>query len=139
MQKIKFNDDYIFDAAPIGISHDPISKRRRISFRSDLEYDEVLALLSDKNNIGKITYCTDNGIIIGVFTDCVMLKSISYDISSQIYTAEFSTDATEQELQELRVEVQQLRQIVDTLTAIQAQEKPEEEPEEEPEIEPEGP
>lgn len=108
MEKLIFKNGHVFDAAPLGTIGNDITKRRRVTFASELGYAEVLAILSDQDNISQITYTLQNDIVIGIYTDCVSLKSLSVDMDNGTYTAEFSTDATEKKMQELQEKVAML-------------------------------
>jgi hypothetical protein len=130
MEKLIFKNGQSFDAAPLGVISNDITKRRRITIKSELDYADVLALLSDQYNNSQITYTLENGTVIAVYADCVALKSLAFDIDNGTYTAEFSTDATERIVQELQTKVALMQQTIDTLTA--AKEAPESAPVDEP-------
>jgi len=120
VEKIILNNGQKFDVPQLGIVSNDLTKRRKITVKSDLSYNEVLALLSDQDNISEIKYALENGTTIATYTDCVSLKSLSYDLENGTYTAEFGTDVTERIVQELQAKVEQMQQTIDALTKAPA-------------------
>jgi hypothetical protein len=114
--KIILNNGQEFDLPPLAIISNDITKRRKITFMSELDYNDVLALLSDKNNISQITYALENGTVIAVYQDCVSLKSLTMDFEHGTYTVEYGTDATERIVRDLQARVEQMQQTIDALT-----------------------
>ena len=143
MEKIKLANDQVFNSAPMGVVGNDITKRRRITFTSDLGYADIETMLSSPDNISRITYMLETGAIIGIYTDCVALKSLTKDMDVGTYVAEFSTDATEKKLQDLQAKVDLMQLTIDTLTAreeVPIEPEPEIIPEEtEPDIVPSEP
>jgi len=140
MEKLLLKNGHEFDVVPLGIVSNEMTKRRRITIKTDMDYNDVLAILSNKDNISEIKYSLENGTVIAVYQDCVSLKSLTRDFDNGTYTAEFGTDATERIVQELQAEVEYLKQTIDALTKPPAEESAEEpelteEPTEEPEPE----
>ena len=153
MQNFVLNNGTIFKTVPPITFTNNMAKTRTICFETDLSYDEVFNLLSDYNNICKISCTFDSGSVADIITDCAGLKVLSKKTDGT-YMAEMSTDITEKLIRELRTKVEQLeqqnnelKQRVETLLADKEEntDEPEEIPEEEPdmsenpEIEPETP
>ena len=140
MEKIILKNGQEFYVPQLGVVSNDITRRRKITFMSELCYNDVLALLSDKANTDQIEYALENGAVITTYTDCVALKSLSVDLDAGTYTAEFSTDATERIVHELQAKVAQLEQTIETLTTAKTEPVPDEDPvelpEEETEVEP---
>lgn len=126
MEKIILKNGQEFYVPQLGVVSNDITKRRRITVKSDLAYDEILAILSDKNNICQITYALENGTVIAVYHDCVSLKSLTRDFDNGTYTAEFGTDATERIVQELQAKVEQMQQTIDELKGTKEDENDDE-------------
>lgn len=135
MEKIILRNNQEFNVPPLGIIGNDLTKRRKITFVSDMDYNDVLALLSNKDNISQITYVIETGAVIATYTDCVALKSLSYDIDKGTCSAEFSTDATERLVHELQARVEQMQHVIDTL-AVKEEPSPEPEKPEEPDEDP---
>jgi len=135
MEKIILKNGQEFYVPQLGVVSNDITKRRRITIKTDMDYNDVLAILSNKDNISEIKYSLENGTTIATYTDCVSLKSLSCDLENGTYTAEFGTDATERIVQELQAKVEQMQQTIDELKT--AKESPVEIPAEEQEEEPE--
>lgn len=153
MQNFVLNNGVAFKTVPPITYPNSMAKTRTICFQTDLSYDEVFNLLSDYNNICKISCTFDSGNVADIITDCAGLKVLSKKADGT-YMAEMSTDTTERLIQELQAKVEQLeqqnnelKQRVETLLADkeentdEPEEIPEEEPDmsEDPEIEPETP
>jgi len=115
MEKLILKDGTIFDALPLGIVPNDVTKRRRLIFKSELDYNTVLSILSNTDNVSQITYTLENGAVIAVYNDCVALKTLSYDIDNKAYTAELSTDPTEKLIQDLQAKVQSMEEIINSL------------------------
>lgn len=98
MEKIILANGQEFVAAPLGLINNDITKRRKLTFASELGYVDVMEMLSNPDNVSEITYILENGTVIGVYTDCVNLKALSIDIEKGLYTAEFSTDVMERKI-----------------------------------------
>jgi len=130
MEKIILKNGQEFYVPQLGVVSNDITKRRRITIKTDMDYNDVLAILSNKDNISEIKYSLENGTVIAVYQDCVSLKSLTRDFDNGTYTAEFGTDATEKIVQELQARVEQMQQTIDDLKAVN--EPPVEEPVEEP-------
>jgi len=135
MEKLLLKNGHEFDVVPLGIVSNEMTKRRRITIKTDMDYNDVLAILSNKDNISEIKYSLENGTVIAVYQDCVSLKTLTRDFDNGTYTAEFGTDATERIVQELQAKVEQMQQTIDELKT--AKESPVEIPAEEQEEEPE--
>lgn len=120
MEKLLLKNGHEFDVVPLGIVSNEMTKRRRITIKTDMDYNEVLAILSNKDNISEIKYSLKNGTVIAVYQDCVSLKSLTKDFEQGTYTAEFGTDATERIVQELQAKVEQMQQTIDALTKAPA-------------------
>ena len=146
MEKIILKNGQEFYVPQLGVVSNDITKRRRITIKTDMDYNDILAIMSDKDNISRITYALENGTVITIYADCVSLKSLTRDFDNGTYTAEFGTDATERIVQELQAKVEQMQQTIDELKTtkeshveIPAEEQEEEpEPEEPEDDEPEG-
>ena len=140
MEKLLLKNGHEFDVVPLGIVSNEMTKRRRITIKTDMDYNDVLAILSNKDNISEIKYSLENGTVIAVYQDCVLLKSLTRDFDNSTYNAEFSTDATERIVHELQAKVAQLEQTIETLTTAKTEPVPDEDPvelpEEETEVEP---
>lgn len=104
MEKIIFNT-HEFNLVPVGIAGNDVTKRRSFKFTSELPYQEVENILTNPDNFATIKYQLEDGLVVATYADCVSLKILSKDIETGIYTAEFSTDAVERELAELRATV----------------------------------
>lgn len=100
MEKIIFGTNE-FEKIPAGISVNDVTKRRGFKFITDLGYQEVEDILADPINFAYVQYQVE-GETVATYADCVSLKTLSKDIETGIYSAEYSTDAVERELAELR-------------------------------------
>lgn len=116
MEKIILRNNQEFNVPPLGIIGNDLTKRRKITFVSDMDYNDVLALLSNKDNISEIKYSLENGTVIAVYQDCASLKSLTRDFDNGTYTVEYGTDATERIVHELQAKVEQMQQTIDALT-----------------------
>ena len=134
MQNFVLNNGIILKTVPPITYPNSMAKTRTICFQTDLSYDEVFNLLSDYNNICKISCTFDSGNVADIITDCAGLKVLSKKADGT-YMAEMSTDTTERLIRELQTKVEQMQQTIDDLKA--ANEPPVAEPEEEQEEEPE--
>jgi len=139
MQNFVLNNGIILKTVPPITYPNNMAKTRTICFETDLSYDEVFNLLSDYNNICKISCTFDSGNVADIITDCAGLKVLSKKADGT-YMAEMSTDTTERLIQELQAKVEhleqqnnELKQRVETLLS-EKEEETEEIPEEEPEI-----
>ena len=139
MQNFVLNNGIILKTVPPITYPNSMAKTRTICFETDLSYDEVFNLLSDYNNICKISCTFDSGNVADIITDCAGLKVLSKKADGT-YMAEMSTDTTERLIQELQAKVEhleqqnnELKQRVETLLS-EKEEETEEIPEEEPEI-----
>lgn len=107
MEKFKFGTN-TFDVVPNGIENDTFNKRRKFYFKTELSYPEVEAILTKQDNLTGVQYIAENGDILATYSDCVSLKVLSKSLDTGTYTAEFSTDATEKEISELKAKVAEL-------------------------------
>ena len=137
MQNFVLNNGIILKTVPPITYPNSMAKTRTICFQTDLSYDEVFNLLSDYNNICKISCTFDSGNVADIITDCAGLKVLSKKADGT-YMAEMSTDTTERLIQELQAKVEQLEQqnneLKQRVETLLSEEETEEIPEEEPEI-----
>jgi len=115
MEKIILKNGQEFYVPQLGVVSNDITKRRRITIKTDMDYNDILAIMSDKDNISRITYALENGTVITIYADCVSLKSLTKDFDNGTYVAEFGTDATERIVQELQAKVEQMQRTIDEL------------------------
>lgn len=108
MEKIVFGTNE-FDLVPVGISHNDVTKRRGFKFTSDLPYQEIEDVLTDPESFAVIKYQLEDGLVVATYADCVSLKTLSKDIETGIYTAEFSTDEVARRMADLEAEIEALK------------------------------
>jgi len=109
MQNFILNNGIILKTvAPITYKNDT-TKIRTLVFETDIPSDDLFALLSDYNNICKISCTFDSGNVADIITDCAQLKLLSKKADGT-YIAELSTDATERLIQELQAKVEKVEQ-----------------------------
>lgn len=107
MEKLVFNT-HEFDLVPVGISHNDVTKRRGFKFTSDLPYQDIEDVLTNPESFASIKFKVGD-TVVATYADCVSLKTLSKDIETGIYTAEFSTDAVERRMAELEAEIEALK------------------------------
>ena len=110
------NNGTILKTVPPVTYKNDLAKTRALTFETDLPYEDLFNLLSDYGNICRIACTFESGNIADTLTDCVSLKVLSRKTDGT-YTAEFSTDATERMIQELRAKVEQLETQIGALTS----------------------
>lgn len=103
MEKIVFGT-HEFELVPVGISANDVTKRRGFKFTSELPYQEVEDILTALENFATIQYQA-NDTVVTTYADCVSLKTLSKDIETGIYTAEYSTDEVARRMAELEAEI----------------------------------
>ena len=137
MQNFILNNGIILKTVPPITYPNSMAKTRTICFQTDLSYDEVFNLLSDYNNICKISCTFDSGSVADIITDCAGLKVLSKKADGT-YMAEMSTDTTERLIQELQAKVEHLEQqnneLKQRVETLLSEEETEEIPEEEPDM-----
>lgn len=113
-EKIKLSDSQStqLDLIPNGISTDNTTNIRKFMFRSSITYSELLTLFNSPANIKTIAYILADGSTGTTYTDCVELKSLSYDITGEYYTAELSIDAVEKALQSMNAQIDDLSNTI---------------------------
>jgi hypothetical protein len=108
MEKIKLNNETVFEIIPLGITSFDIQKRRSFSFISELPYDEIEANFKIPENIASIQYLSESDEVLTTYADCVSLKILSKNIETGVYTAECSTDAVEMKMQRMQAQIDAL-------------------------------
>lgn len=100
VEKIRLNNGQEFELIPMGIVDNIVTKRRKFTFKSDLDYGDVEAQFAD-DNVAKIEHLNSEGEIMRTYLDCVSLKSLSRDIDAGTYTVELSVDEVERKISDL--------------------------------------
>ena len=108
MEKLVFKN-YKFNLVPVGIATNDATKRRAFKFISNLPYQEVEDILTNPENFATVQYKLGEDVI-ATYADCVALKTLSKDIETGVYTAEYSTDEMARRVSELEAEVKLLKE-----------------------------
>lgn len=84
MEKIKLNNEQIFELIPMGIDTNLYGKTRRFSFISELEYGDIEEAFNSTENISKIEYLSVSDELLKTYTDCISLKMLSKEFNKQV-------------------------------------------------------
>jgi len=107
-EKIKLKNGQKFEIIPMGIETQ--GNRRIFKFTSELSYSDVLAILTNEENIEKIEYILADGTTDRTYLDCISLKALGFnpnyqvfeDATADVFIAEISIDAVERVLKALQ-------------------------------------
>ena len=83
MEKIKLNNNQIFEIIPMGIDTNLFEKSRKFSFASTLNYGEIETAFNPQN-INKIEYISTANELLKTYIDCKSLKMLSKEFGKQV-------------------------------------------------------
>lgn len=117
MEKIKIGNTE-FDLVPMGIGEDIVKKTRYFKFISNLDYAQVINLVS--LNTDNIQHLDSEGNIINTYADIVAFKGLAFEkdvviedgVTSDVYTVTYGTDPIQKEINRLNNEVDDLSNTI---------------------------
>jgi hypothetical protein len=90
MEKIKLNNEQIFDLIPMGIMSNIYDKTRSFSFVSNLGYDDIETAFGNPDNISVVKYYSASSELLKTYTDCKSLKAVKKEFNKEYEDGKFA-------------------------------------------------